>query len=120
MLEWYKCKGDVWCDLFKVDLNHPSIKNTAGVFIVWYGKGDQRKVLRVGQGNIYQELIKLQNDLTFKAFASHGVMVSWASVPPLKRPGVLMFLINSLSPALLGDAPPRAIPIKENLPWEEN
>jgi hypothetical protein len=46
-------------------------------------------------------------------------MVSWVEVPPLKRAGVLIYLINTLNPAILGDAAPRAIPIKENLPWDE-
>jgi hypothetical protein len=119
MLEWYRCKGEVWCDLFKVDLNHSSIRNTNGVYVIWYGSGANRKVLRVGQGNIYSEILKLQNEIIFKAFAAHGVMVSWVEVPPLKRAGVLIYLINTLNPAILGDAAPRAIPIKENLPWDE-
>ncbi len=119
MLQWYKCKGDIWCDLFKVDLDHPSIRNTNGVYIIWYGKDDSRKVLRIGMGNIFTEISKLQKDLTYKAFSAHGVNVTWADVPIMKRAGVATYLINTLSPAILGDALPRAIPIKENLPWED-
>ncbi len=119
MLLWYKCKGDIWCDLFKVDLDHPSIRNTTGIYIVWYEQGSSRKVLRVGMGNIFTEINKLQKDLTYKAFAAHGVSVTWADAPIMKRAGVATYFINTLSPAILGDAIPRSIPIKENLPWDD-
>ncbi|HPD34146.1 MAG TPA: hypothetical protein PKV40_07375 [Candidatus Kapabacteria bacterium] len=119
MLEWYRCTGGKWCELEKLNVEHPAVRNTNGIYILWIDEDNHRKIIRIGQGNIYQEIIKLKNELVIKAFETHGLKITWAEVPLIRRPGVLIYFINTLNPMMLGGKPPRAIPIKENLPWEE-
>ena len=116
-LKWFKCKGQVWCDLFKLDLSHEFIKKSEGVYVIWIGELP-RKVLRVGGGKIARELGKLRNEITIKAFASHGVKVTWADVSALQRYGVLVYLNEELVPSMQKEFP-SGIPIKVNLPWDE-
>jgi len=119
MLEWYRCKGGGWCELERLDLDHPAVRTSRGVYILWIDDDNNRKIIRVGYGKIYDEILKLQNELVIKAFASHGLKISWADVSPVRMPGILVYLIDTLNPMILGEKPPRAIPIKENLPWDE-
>ncbi|HOM05349.1 MAG TPA: hypothetical protein PLU67_07640 [Candidatus Kapabacteria bacterium] len=114
---WYKCKGEVWCELFKLDMEHPVLKTAEGVYIIWTGVND-RKVLKVGSGLIRSQLMTARQDVTINAFATRGVFVTWSEVGKVKRDGVEAYLINTLSP-LFVPYKPKAIPIKIKLPWEE-
>jgi|YNPMSStandDraft_2_1061718.scaffolds.fasta_scaffold03420_2 hypothetical protein len=114
---WYKCKGEVWCNLFKLDMDHQVLKNADGVYIIWTGV-DERKVLKVGSGLIRSQLMSARQDITINAFANRGVFVTWSEVGKIKREGVEAYLINALNP-LFVPVKPKAIPIKIKLPWEE-
>lgn len=115
-LEWYLCTGQVWCELFKVDLTHPYLKGASGVYIIWAGKTD-RNILKVGQGDIQKELTNCIRDIAITAFTSHGVYVSWAEVSMFKRKNVLAYLIEKLKPKFIGDNP-KASPLEVDLPWD--
>ncbi len=115
-LEWYLCSGQVWCELFKVDLTHPYIKSVSGVYIIWAGKSD-RNILKVGHGDIQRELTNSINDMAIKAFTSHGVYVSWADVSMFKRKNVVAYLIEKLKPKFNAD-PPKSSALEVELPWD--
>lgn len=120
-VEWKKCQGGVWCDLYKLNLDHEYFSKLNGVFIVWYEKKGQNIVLKVGAGNIVSELKKIMNDLALKAFAEHGLHVSWADVSKIQQPGTLKYLIQSLTPKMQDNSKaPKAIPMKIAYPWEQD
>lgn len=114
--EWYRCKGGVWCNLFKLDLNHKYLEDMWGVFIIWTGE-EEARVLKVGAGDIQKELITIKRDIAIKAFSNHGLYVSWAEVSSLKRNGIQAYLFNKLNP-IMQDRVSKTIPISINLPWE--
>lgn len=118
MADWYKCTGGIWCDLFKLDLSDEYVKEINGVFIVWSGK-TERSILVIGEGNISLELKKLKSNLAIKAFAHHGVQVTWCELSSMKRAGTAAYLSNLLSPKMRS-ANTGSIPIKINLPWESD
>lgn len=116
-VDWIQCKGGVWCDLFKVDLNHSIFDGLDGVYIIWHGNDQNRQILRVGYGNIRQELQENKNDLAMQAFAHLGVRVTWAEISSLKRKGVNFYLNRELEPSL--EKPyPNAMAMSVNLPWD--
>lgn len=114
---WFKCKGAVWCELFKVDLNHKYLADSEGVFVIWIGDYKDAKVLKVGSGSITKKLSAIKKDIAIQAFKFHGLFVSWTEVSAIKQKGMELFLINELKPRMQ-DSVPKAIPIKVNLPWE--
>ncbi|MGE5479738.1 MAG: hypothetical protein ACM3U1_04830 [Chloroflexota bacterium] len=117
MLQWFKCKGQVWCDLFKLDLEHEYLQGFSGIYVLWVGDAPSRRVLRVGSGNIQKELQAVKKELAMQAFKHLGIRVSWAEISNIKRPGVELYFVQALNPAIITELP-RAIPVKENLPWE--
>jgi hypothetical protein len=117
-LEWFKCKGNQWCNLFKLDLNHEYLQGSEGVFVIWTGAGNNTKFLSVGYGNIGAHLKSNKAELAIQAFQHIGVYVSWAEAPESKQPGISLFLTKALNPAIISSVP-KAMAIKVNLPWEE-
>lgn len=114
-LQWYKCKGGVWCDLFQLDLEHEYLQGIEGVYVIWSGI-DNKSTLKIGSGMIAQKLMKETQDLAVQAFSHLGVYVSWAEVSSFKRDGYMVYLFNELNPKLPVQVP-TAIPFKINLPW---
>lgn len=114
-VDWFKCKGDVWCDLFKLDLSH-SLLDVGGVFIIFGGNGTD-DIIFVGHGNVKTELNRLSKDPAIAAFQSHGCFVTWAKVSMLTQSGVEFYLINKLKPKL-NTKTSKSIPVSVNLPWE--
>ena len=115
-LLWYKCKGQEWCDLFSIDLDHPILKNLIGVYIL-FTYNPKIHILLVGSGAIKDKLNEHKNDLGIKAFAAHGCFVTWAEVPGIIHLGIKRYLIGKLNPSLKSKIP-LAIPTKVNLPFE--
>lgn len=116
-LEWHKCKGNIWCDLNKIDENHPYLSGFSGIFVVWSGRMEtDRSVLIVGYGDIKKEIIKYRNDLAIKAFNHLGVFITWADVPFLKRKSIINQLIFELKPKM-NEKVDKAPNLKLNLPW---
>ncbi len=114
---WYRCKGGVWCEFQKLDINHEYLKNLEGVYVIWTGMKD-RKVLRVGSGNIRAQLLALKKDIAIQAFSHLGLYVTWAEVGSIRRAGVETYLFNNLKPSFMSYTP-SAIPIKIVYPWDE-
>lgn len=114
--KWFRCKGNVWCDLFKLDLKNEYVKTIEGVFVLWTGDVP-KKVLKIGSGNISRELLKLRNDFSIRAFQHLGVKVSWAHISPIQRNGALVYLYNELIPSMQTDIP-KGVPMQINFPWD--
>jgi hypothetical protein len=115
LLEWYKCRGGVWCELNKIDLDHKYIRKLEGVYVIWSGR-QERKILRVGSGNIRSELTNNKKDLSILAFFHLGVYVSWAEVDS-KENNIVTYLTTKLGPTIEVKLP-NAQPISVNLPWD--
>ncbi len=117
-LDWAKCVGGVWCSFQEVNL---AGVNTRGVYMIWYlGKqGQAGRVVYVGQGNIADRLRSHRDNRQIQAFASHGLLVSWASVAPAHLDGVERYLADQWQP-LVGDAHPNVSSIAVNAPWERS
>ena len=77
-LQWIKCTGDVWCGL--MSLNLESIGDVSGVYAIWHG-GQNPTWVRIGSGNIKERLSAHRNDPKIIAYSSHGLLVTWATVP---------------------------------------
>lgn len=116
---WYKCKGGIWCDLYKLDIEHDYLKKLDGVFVIWAGDIKDHKVINVGSGNIRSKLMTAKSDKAIQAFTNVGVFVSWTEVGAFKRAGVELYLINSLKPLIVYSTP-KGIPIKTPFPWEDD
>ena len=115
-LEWIKCKGSIWCELFKVDTSHRLLRRMDGVYLVWAISDGKISVLKVGCGNIASEIDKLKSDLAMKAFANHGAFVTWAEAPNSKHQGICYHLSRSLSPKMYEIFSSKS-EIDVNLPW---
>lgn len=111
-LQWIQCIGNAWCNL--LTLNLESIGNVSGVYLIWYG-GQQGHWVRVGSGDIKQRLSDHRNNPQILAYKSHGLLVSWASVPANQQEGVEAYLAEKCNP-LVGERFPNRIPIPVNLP----
>ncbi len=115
-IHWFKCKGGVWCELTKLDLEHKSLKGMDGVFVLWYGGTAAPNVVRVGSGNISSELTKLKRDLSMIAFFHLGLNVTWAELPLSRAKGVHKFLVDTLKPRI-DENTPNVSPVEAELPW---
>ncbi len=116
MASWYKCKGDIWCELFKLDMDHEVLRKADGVYIIWSG-AKERKILKVGSGSIRSQLMSAKTDLAIQAFANIGVFVTWVEISAIKRSGVELYLQNTLKPLILNHTP-KAVSLKIKLPWD--
>jgi hypothetical protein len=113
-LNWIKCQGEVWCKLNFVTLEHQAFDHIDGVYIIWHG-GPTPATVRVGQGNIREQIKINRADSTVQSFASLGLFVTWTSVPSQDRNGVEAFLVKRLNPKVPTYS--LAPPIDVNLPW---
>jgi hypothetical protein len=106
-------RGSAWCDLFNLRLDHGHFDNLRGVYVVWHLGRDP--VLRVGQGDIREQLGRIQQDQSLQMqHQESSVYVTWAPVPQEIRDGVEGYLMQMLNPAMGGL--PAAPPIPVNLP----
>ena len=113
-LYWNRCRGDAWGELFAVDLDDPHFEGLEGVYMVWVG-GAQPAAICVGSGGIREKLKERRGDPAIAALKGKSLLVSWAKLDPVTRPGVERWLIESLRPKIAQAAPP-APPVSVNLP----
>ena len=114
-LNWYRCEGEIWCELNKIDINHGTLDGLEGVFVIWCGD-KQRNVIRIGEGKIRKQLELCRKDITVQAFSAHGLYVTWAAISENDRNGVVKYLTKKLNPKF--DSPAtQGFSSKVNLPW---
>jgi hypothetical protein len=114
-VSWNKCKGDDWCRLNNVNLNHNHFDGMEGVYIIWHG-GANAKTVRVGQGVIRDRLAAHRSDPDIQEYARDGLFVTWTRVSAAYQDGVEAYLANQLNP-LVGQRFPNITPLLVNLPW---
>jgi hypothetical protein len=112
-LNWGKCNGGGWCELMKLNLQHPYFANLVGVYLIW---NEARQWVRVGQGNIAERLAQHRADPQITARAGDGrLYATWAAVDRRYLDGVECFLGGHCNP-LVGDRFPQCAQIAVNLP----
>ena len=111
---WNRCEGDTWGELYAVDLNDPHFDRLEGVYMVWLG-GGKPTMICAGAGVIRDELIRRQNDPAITAMRDKPMLVSWAKVDAVSRPGVERWLLENLRP-LIAQPVPGSVAVEVNLP----
>lgn len=113
-VRWARCGEDRhWCNLLTLDMD--SIKGEEGVYIIW-NSNEERNVVYVGQGNIYDRLAEHKTNEEIINFSIKGFLfVTWAVVPEKYRAGVERYLIENYQP-FLNQKLPETDAIKINKP----
>lgn len=114
-LKWTKCRGEVWCKLNNVNLEHTHFNYRHGVYIIWHG-GRNPKVVYVGQGDIKDRIQFHRGNEAVQQYEPYGLYVTWADVSASSRDGVESFLAQRWTPKV-GTDHPSADPIEVNSPW---
>jgi len=92
-VKWAKYKKQGWCRLNTLNLEQVK---TSGNFIIWKPQ-NKDNVIRIGHGNIADELQQLRNNSLIARFGE-DLLVTWASVQEPYREGVERFLYEQYSP----------------------
>lgn len=95
---WIKCILQSRCRLALINLKNEHFNNLTGVYVIWCGN-NVNKIIRVGQGVIRDELMKMKTDETLNRYGP-DLFVTWADVPPESLNGVEAFLCSRLKPAV--------------------
>jgi hypothetical protein len=114
-VDWYKCQGNIWCELNKIDADHKYLKGVDGLMIIWSGK--EKSILKVSKGKISNMIKENKADIAIQAFAHLGLFVTWTDdVPMLKKASVYNFLVNKLNPKFM-EVEAGKSQTEINLPW---
>ena len=111
-----KCVGDLWCNFYNLNLNHPHFNDLEGIYIIWRGAPNPA-VIYIGQGNIKQRIFVHRNEPAITRFGQNELFVTWASVPTSYRDGIERYLADIWNP-LVGSQHPNVSPISVNSPWQ--
>lgn len=111
---WNRCKGDVWGELFAVDLDDSHFDELHGVFMVWLG-GSKPAAISAGSGLIREKLAQAREAPEIAALREKSLLVSWARVDGAAALGVERWLLETLRPKVRGELPD-ASPVAVNLP----
>ena len=93
-VKWVKYRKHGWCRLNTLNLEKVI---SSGVFIIWKPK-NRHNVIRIGQGNIANQLHTLRNDPEITQFGT-DLLVTWAGIPTKYRDGIERYLFEQYSPA---------------------
>lgn len=116
-LQWWKCKGGVWCSFRRLIIDE-ELRKFNGVYIIWTYSIDMRRVEYVGSGNIGLRILTHRNDEKFES-VGYDALVSWALVPmEHERASIEAYLIHKLKP-VIGIASRKTFYTRVNLPWED-
>ena len=113
-VSWYKCQGDIWCELNKIDTNHKNLEDVEGVYIIWEGKNGS--VLRVGFGLMKREIMRNKSDIAIQAFSHLGLFITWAEISENSQKGVYSYIVKTLKPKFI-DIEPKLLVTRVNLPF---
>ncbi|MDQ1265357.1 MAG: hypothetical protein QG635_507 [Bacteroidota bacterium] len=115
-VDWSKCKGGIWCMLNNIDLDHKNLRNVEGVYIIWAEPEEGRLIIKVGKGDISDELKEARVEHAVQAFTNYTLFATWAEVSSLRRAGVELYLSKTLNPKIASNAK-AAFATEVNLPW---
>lgn len=114
-LNWIKCKGDVWCKLNSVNLDHEHFNNRYGVYIIWHG-GANPRVVYVGQGNIKDCIEHHRQNPDVQKYEHLGLYVTWARVSDDYINNAKAYLADKWDP-IVSEHHSQAPPTEVNSPW---
>jgi hypothetical protein len=79
---WYKnTQNNEWFDLLRLDLDAPYFIGRRGVFAVWYVSPGKSQVIKIGSGNLAEQLKNLRSNSQVLEFSKNGPLkVSWVAV----------------------------------------
>lgn len=114
-VQWVKSVGGDYLDLLRLDLNSAYFLAgpKLGVFVIWYAGPSKSAAIRIGQGNIRDQLAARRADPQIAQFASQGQLkVSWIIVNPGDFDGIEAYLYDYYKP-LVGERRPvsQSIPV---------
>ncbi len=116
-LLWLKCKNNAWCSLRDVDLSHSYYDNFVGIYIIWYwNKFGEAVTIKVGQGNLREQLTVHRSDPRIQQYAHLNLLVTWTDTLPHLRDGAEAYLGKVLKPRV-DSLFPDAKPIPVSLPF---
>ncbi|MDP3541789.1 MAG: GspE/PulE family protein [Elusimicrobiota bacterium] len=113
-LYWNRCEGDVWGELFAINLDDPHFDKLQGVYMVWLG-GSKPAAICAGSGLIREKLAERRAQPELMALRENSLLVTWAKVDPLVSKGVERWLLENLRPKLANRIPD-SLPVEVNLP----
>lgn len=116
-LEWGTCKGDVWCNFWRLILDD-DLMEWYGVYIIWEIDITGRRHIRyVGEGIIGERIAAHRADIKFSNVASTA-FVTWARVYTGKEFGraIESYLSKRLKPDI-GTIEEYSLELEVNLPW---
>jgi len=111
---WNRCEGDIWGELYAINLNDPHFDNLEGVYMIWLG-GPKPAAICAGSGLIREKLEDRRAAPELQALREKSILVSWAKVGAFERGGVERWLLQNLKPKI-ANVMPDAAPIEVNLP----
>ncbi len=111
---WNRCDGDVWGELYAVNLNDPHFDNLEGVYMVWLG-GNKPAAICAGSGLIREQLAERRAQPELMALREKSLLVTWAKADDLSNKGIERWLLENLKPKVPGRIP-NSLPIEVNLP----
>ena len=111
---WNRCEGDVWGELFAINLNDPHFDDLQGVYMVWLG-GNKPAAICAGSGLIREQLAERRAQPELQALRDKSLLVTWAKVDPLVSKGVERWLLENLRPKVANRIPD-SLPVEVNLP----
>ncbi len=114
---WYKCKGNIWCELNKIDYKHKNLNGISGAYVLWYDM-QTRVIIKVGYGIISEEIEKDINDLAIQAFAKYKPKITWCELFDDEIAPAINYLIMKLNPKIKPNTIPNGKPEEINLPWD--
>ena len=121
ILEWFKCKEIGWCELTKVDIENEYIKESIGVYVCWTGSelDNSSKIIKVGKGFIYDEILELRNEELVLSYLDKGVYFTWARCHTYQLDAIEVFLTNHFKPMIKNPNLSKTKAKKVSLPWDE-
>ncbi len=111
---WNRCEGDVWGELYAVNLDDPHFDNLEGVYMVWLG-GNKPAAICAGSGLIREKLAERRAEPELQALRDKSLLVTWAKVDTVVRKGVERWLLENLRPKIPNKVP-ETLPVEVNLP----
>lgn len=103
---WYKNnQNNEWFDLLRLDLDAPYFIGRRGVFAVWRASPGKSQVIKVGSGNLAEQLKNVRSNPQVLEFSKGGPLkVSWVAVNGILREdqmdGVEAYLYDIYAPVL--------------------
>ncbi len=111
---WNRCEGDIWGELYAVNLNDPHFDNLEGVYMVWLG-GNKPAAICAGSGLIREKLAARRSSPELMGMREKSLLVTWAKVDAIANKGVERWLLENLRPKLANRIPD-SLPVEVNLP----